>query len=535
MIISSHSTICSYDPGLITIIGLHETEVLRQMNRIVTRQSGAVEYGPIQVSASNWGGNRRISEAHEISLHQRGFHRDCLDLVPKGVNVTQNNLPKRVAEILEHPLIYRSPGGNILWRNPAADRLPLGIVEELGNEDLGVPLSGSRDAHGNPHIAIRTSDGTAWHRHVFEDRCDGKLRGMIEMFEDVTEFAQTLESLAESEREFRLLVESAESILWKYDIEADRWVYVSPQTESILGYRPEEWTDLAFWTNNLHDDDRSWAYQYCMECSARGVPHTFEYRFIAKDGHVVWLRDRVSVDMKEGKPIALRGFMVEITDRKRAERRLQKLSFRDLLTGLYNRRFFEEEIHRLDVKRQLPLSVVMVDVNGLKLINDSLGHAKGDEILRRVADVLRASFRDEDIIARWGGDEFIILLPQTEQKEAEGMCERVRDECSRISDLADIPISVALGSAVKEEPTRDITDVLNEAENWMYKNKLSVSTSARSAVLKALLNSLGAKSHETEDHAVRMHHAAAAMGFALEMSPSEMNRLSLLVSLHDIG
>jgi len=103
--------------------------------------------------------------------------------------------------------------------------------------------------------------------------------------------------------------------------------------------------------------------------------------------------------------------MKDITDRKEYEDKIRYMSFHDYLTGLYNRAFFEEELARLNVERNLPLSIVMGDVNGLKMVNDTYGHEKGDELLKKVAEILKQSFRKSDIISRWGGDEFIILLP----------------------------------------------------------------------------------------------------------------------------
>ncbi len=152
----------------------------------------------------------------------------------------------------------------------------------------------------------------------------------------------------------------------------------------------------------------------------------------------------------------------------------EELSYRDQLTGLYNRRYFEEELKRLDTQRQLPLSIIMADLNGLKIINDRYGHEKGDEILKKTAEILKISLREEDILARQGGDEFVILLPQTDNKEAKKVLKRIRNNAKK-TNKDDIPVSIALGTATKVDIEQDALETLKIADNKMYQNKSSMS------------------------------------------------------------
>ena len=137
--------------------------------------------------------------------------------------------------------------------------------------------------------------------------------------ENITDRKIAEEKLKASEEKYRKLAESAHAVLWEYNILEDRWTYVSPQVTEMLGYSPEEWTDIYFWEDHIHPDDQKWAVQYCNESTQRGESHTFEYRFLKKDGNVAWIRDVVSVDMKDNIPVKLRGFMIDITERKRLE------------------------------------------------------------------------------------------------------------------------------------------------------------------------------------------------------------------------
>ena len=217
-----------------------------------------------------------------------------------------------------------------------------------------------------------------------------------------------------------------------------------------------------------------------------------------------------------------------------ADEKIRHISFHDSLTGLYNRVYLENEMERLDTERQLPIGIIMADLNGLKLVNDSYGHEAGDEILKQTAAILRSSCRGEDIVARWGGDEFIIFLPQTTAADAKAICQRIDEKC-KATYVKDIPLSLAVGFAIKYSTGQDLAEVLKEAEEIMYKHKLAESQRVKSAVLKRMLKNLEAKGLETEDHYAVKQNAAQRIGKKLGFSPLEFARLERLLPLHDIG
>ncbi len=224
----------------------------------------------------------------------------------------------------------------------------------------------------------------------------------------------------------------------------------------------------------------------------------------------------------------------DITEAKQQGKRVQYLSFHDNLTGLYNRAFLEEEFRRLDAKRQMPTCILIADLNGLKLINDSYGFQKGDLALKRAADILKKSCRREDIISRWGGDEFVILLPKTEEEQVSSICARIKKHCLA-TERGEFPISLSLGVATKEIPGEGISSLVRKAENRMLENKLLENRSEKSHILKALMKTLAENSSETEGHALRMQKMAYIIGEKMGLSAADLDRLSLVAILHDLG
>ncbi|RQD73511.1 MAG: diguanylate cyclase [Candidatus Syntrophonatronum acetioxidans] len=176
----------------------------------------------------------------------------------------------------------------------------------------------------------------------------------------------------------------------------------------------------------------------------------------------------------------------------------------------------------------------MADLNGLKLVNDTYGHCVGDDMLKCAADILKKSCRKEDLIGRWGGDEFVILLPQTSRKKAEAVSTRIKERCSK-TNIRDIPFSMAVGTACKEKPGTNLIEVLKEAEDSMYKQKLTESRSTKNAMLNTFLKTLEEKSFETKAYTRRMEEVAVQIGERIGLSPSELSRLKLVITLHDIG
>lgn len=168
----------------------------------------------------------------------------------------------------------------------------------------------------------------------------------------------------------------------------------------------------------------------------------------------------------------------DCTEKKEKQNQIEYLSYHDQLTGLYNRRFFEEELARIDVGRNLPLSIVMADVNGLKLINDTFGHVMGDELLKKVADVIQKGCRAEDIIARLGGDEFIILLPKTDASQTEEIIKNILT-LALDEKVGSMDISVSCGYEIKDHENIRVQEILKKAEDRMYKKAVRKSKHAR--------------------------------------------------------
>ncbi len=224
----------------------------------------------------------------------------------------------------------------------------------------------------------------------------------------------------------------------------------------------------------------------------------------------------------------------DITERKIFEEKFRYFGYHDSLTGLYNSAFFEEEMRRLDTPRQLPVSLVLADVDNLKLVNDAFGHIEGDRLILEAGRILQSCCRQEDIIARCGGDEFVMLLPGTSLLEARSICDRIREACGRRVTNSIIPPSIALGVAVKDEVTQDFIQVRKKADDDMYLDKLMRSERSRSAIYTRIVNFLESDRRRNA-HIQRLRKLSRLFASYLSMKQDETEKLLLLAQFHDVG
>jgi len=227
----------------------------------------------------------------------------------------------------------------------------------------------------------------------------------------------------------------------------------------------------------------------------------------------------------------------DVTKEKKENDEIRYISYHDKLTGLYNRAFFEEELVRLNTARQYPMTLIIGDCNGLKIANDIFGHMEGDRLLQTIAKILKMATRHEDIVARWGGDEFAIILPKTNQQDGVEIQERILQLCGE-APFDPIQPSLAMGIATNTESgviANDMKELLKLAEDRMYRHKLMEGRSARNTLLMSIKNMLFEKSYETQEHANRLKDISEKFGHAVGLSSFEQEELSLLAILHDVG
>jgi diguanylate cyclase (GGDEF)-like protein/PAS domain S-box-containing protein len=263
------------------------------------------------------------------------------------------------------------------------------------------------------------------------------------------------------------------------DLLSCQFTYVGPQAAILLGYPLDDWYKDGFWLDHLHPEDREETARLCQEATSRCEDHETEYRMLAADDRIVWLRDIVTVVPGEDGPKMRRGLMIDITERKRAEENIRRLAFHDALTGLPNRRLFDD---RFGValaqarRRGQTLAIVSIDLDFFKQINDTFGHAAGDFLLRAVAERLSALLREGDTIARLGGDEFLLLLPgPVSREDLTSVAQRgihAFDQPFHF-DGRDLRVTVSIGISLYPKDGDDAETLVKMADAAMYRVKES--------------------------------------------------------------
>ncbi|WP_175562041.1 PAS domain S-box protein [Anaerocolumna xylanovorans] len=357
---------------------------------------------------------------------------------------------------------------------------------------------------------------------------------------DITEQKKAEDALKASEEKYRLITEFASDMIWVFNYTNYKFTYVSPSIFHMLGYQPEEALQLSL--NELIPEE------FLHQIEQRNIKHAKEFqensqesRFyimemqnIRKNGQHIWVEISSRYRYNSKQEIEIIGVSRNIEERRNAEQKVLYLSYHDQLTGLYNRRFYEEELKRLDTPENLPITLVLADVNGLKLTNDAFGHLAGDQLLIHISNILPRECRKYDIIARIGGDEFVILMPRTGTKEADEVISRIKRAMAAGSSDSSV-LSVSFGYATKAVKEQDMENVFVEAENTMYQHKLNESSSMRNKTIKIITQVFYSKSKREEAHNKRVGKLSGEIAKAMGMREEDINEVITAGSLHDIG
>ncbi|HHW30857.1 MAG TPA: diguanylate cyclase [Clostridiaceae bacterium] len=241
---------------------------------------------------------------------------------------------------------------------------------------------------------------------------------------------------------------------------------------------------------------------------------------------------------EEAEVVAIEGIIIDITEQKIKEAQIQYMSEHDFITGIYNRMYYEKQMIKLDKKDCLPLSVIIADIDSIRLINGAFGYTLGDKIIRDVSAILKRCCRPGDILARIGGDEFSMLLPNTTSQETAGVIKAIEEACAQYNQSGETKkykVSLSMGYATKEKIEESIEDVIKKAEEHLRNCKLLNRNSSHSNIISYIMSTVYEKSQETEEHAKRLAVLCREIGEKLNLSQKCLAELELLAMLHDIG
>ena len=472
--------------------------------------------------------------AEEVIRKQNDLFASLLKLLPVGVLMVDategkplviNDMGKALLgseffpDANDHNLseVYKAYKGDTQKQYPTAE---MPIV--LGMKGI--------NSHTDDMIVERP-DGTRVLLEVFGtpiNDVQGNPWASLVTFMDITDRKKTEKELYLSERKYRTIIETTQDGIWSVNVKG-QITDVNETYCRMIGYTKTELLEM-----NVSDLD-------VLETPLETAKHIkrvmengsdlFETRHKKKDGSLLDIEVSATfVDSND----TIFVFCRDITFRKKNEHELLYLSVHDHLTGLYNRRFFEQELKNLDTTENLPLSVIMCDVNGLKLINDSFGHDSGDSLLKKAAKTIRKVCREEDIVARIGGDEFVILLSKTSARESVEIANQLKELASK-EKVANIELSISYGYDTKTDDNQSIIEIIANAENHMYRHKLYERSSIRSKTIDLIMNALFEKSNREAAHSNRVSSICQSIAFEMKMDLDAVNQMKIAGLIHDIG
>lgn len=341
------------------------------------------------------------------------------------------------------------------------------------------------------------------------------------------------------QRNLRLILDSAAEAIYGTDLEGN-CTFCNRRCIEMLGYHDP----LDLLGKNMHaqihhsrSDGTPIPIQECIiyEALLQGKPAHGDQEVFWRADHTPFAVEYYAYpQIKDGDMIGTVVTFTDITERKKKEAEIEYLNCYDPLTGLHNRRCFEANRGKLDIPENLPIAILFADINGLKMTNDVFGHTAGDRLIQKSAEILRQACREPNLIARVGGDEFILFLPQTPPAQAEKIAASIRAGFADAKVEA-IRCSISLGVGVKQTATQSMDEVLANAENAMYRDKTMNRKATDKALIDTILETLHARSATEQAHSKAVSDLSLALGKALHLPETDLSKLQRAAYLHDIG
>lgn len=364
------------------------------------------------------------------------------------------------------------------------------------------------------------------------------------MMEDITERVKAEKALQESERSKSVLLSHLPGLAYRCSLDRE-WTmhFLSAGCYELTGYQAEcllDNRDLSY-NQLIAPEYRELLWNEWQRVISLKSYFKYEYEIITAGGQRKWVLEQgQGVYAENGSVEALEGIIIDITELKQREANILFMKNHDFITGLYNRNYFEVELARLNAQKEcLPLSIFIANINGIRLINNAFGRKKGDMVIKAAANILKSCCREDDLLARTGGDEFCILMPNTDINEAYDV---FLDIIKAIDDYNKIEshnnmfiISLTVGFSTKTSAYDSVFETIKDAENYMLNRKLLNRRSSHSSILSSIVALLYARSQETEEHGQRIADLAVMVGKKLGLPQQKLDELRLFSMLHDIG
>lgn len=368
----------------------------------------------------------------------------------------------------------------------------------------------------------------------------GRLVGHVGIQIDITERKKQEQELRSREKNYRILTEFARDMIWIYNLDSDRFTFLSPAVEGMLGWKPDEVkrgglgllvTERTLQALNLQIE------RFTEEFRRNGKVNsdaTLRIEHNRKDGTKVHSESLLNFRYNEDGELEVIGISRDISESKRAEEHLVFTSYHDQLTGVYNRRFLKDFLNEGLGTGHYPLSIILCDLNGLKLTNDVFGHSLGDALIVENAQLLSSFARSSDIVTREGGDEFIMLLPHTTAGEAHSIVEAMRSRCRGIS-VNELYLSTAFGTATLETMKDEYYQAYHEAEKHLYADKLRTSPEYKKELIETFIKSLFTSDEALQRHSLSVSLLCGRIAEVLSLDDAKIEQLTLAGKIHDIG